>query len=134
MAIVETQTSDIPGVWVSKTRDQLLLSGPNAAKGGPGNAWAAGELLLSALNSCAAALMLSAAADKGIPLARVHVASESEKDTAQPDRYARLHVDFTLTGVSQADADTLLTYFKDNCPIYGSLSRGAPVTVKLHIN
>lgn len=129
--IVETRSTGLPGVWLSQARTQMLLSGPTPANGGSGNTWLAGELLLAALSTCATSLLHAAAADKSYGLSAVRIEAESERETERPDHYARLHLHFTLSGVDTSQAQELVEGFRRECPIYGTVSRGAPVSISI---
>ncbi|NYT24967.1 OsmC family protein [Alcaligenaceae bacterium] len=131
--IVETRSTGVPGIWLSQARTQTLLSGATPANGGSGNTWLAGELLLASLNTCATSLLHAAAAEKGLALSSLRIAAESERDPDRPDHYARVHLGFTLGGVEEAQARELVEYFKRECPIYGTVSRGAPVSVAVMV-
>jgi len=131
--IVKTRATNLPGVWLSQARTQLLLSGATPANGGTDTTWYAGELLLAALNTCATSLLHSAAAERGLALPSVQITADSERDASQPDCYSRLHLHFELAGVDLAQANELVESFKSQCPIYGTVSRGAPTTVSVTI-
>lgn len=129
--IVKTRNTNVSGIWLSQARSQLLLSGATPSNGGSDATWYAGELMLAALNTCATSLLHAAAAELGFTLESVLITAESERDAAQPDRYSRLHLHFELNGVNSAQAHELVESFKSNCPIYGTVSRGAPTTVSV---
>lgn len=131
---VETRSTGVPGVWLSQARTQLLVSGPTPNHGGSGNTWLAGELLLAALGTCATSLLHAEADARGLALASVHVAGESERDAERPDQYRHVRLHFTLGGVAAHEAEALVEHFKAQCPIYGTVSRGAPVSVSVAVS
>jgi len=128
---VTTRDTNVPGIWVSQARSQLLLSGATPNNGGTDATWYAGELLLAALNTCATSLLHAAADERGWTLESVRINAESERDADAPDRYARLHLHFELGGVDDSQAGELVNNFKSQCPIYGTVTRGAPVTISI---
>lgn len=129
--IVKTRDTNAAGIWLSQARSQLLLSGATPGNGGSDATWYAGELLLAALNTCATSLLHAAATERGLTLQSVLITTESERDANHPDRYSRLHLHVELRGVNNAQAGDLVDSFKSNCPIYGTLSRGAPTSVSI---
>lgn len=130
---VTTRPTHVPGLWVSQARAQMLLSGATPKNGGTDATWYAAELLLAALNTCATSLIHAAADEKGLDLHDLLITAESERDAVQPDHYSRVHLHFHLQGVSQEEAEGLVAYFKANCPIYGTVSRGTPVSTTVSV-
>lgn len=131
MPSITSTTIGQNGRYLLSARDQHLVADATASRGGPGEAWLAGELLLAALATCAHAVIESSAREQGLTLSRVVVTGDSEADEAQPGHYGHVHLAFTLTGVDDAQANALVGEYLRICPIYGSVSRGAPVTVQI---
>lgn len=129
--IVKTRDTNVQGIWLSQARSQLLLSGATPGNGGSDATWYAGELLLAALNTCATSLLHAAATERGLVLQSVLITAESVRDGSQPDRYSRLHLHFELNGVNSTQAGELVESFTSQCPIYGTVSRGAPTSVSI---
>ena len=100
-----------PGRYVLDARANHLVSDSRL---GPGESIQAGELLLSALASCAMANFEANAAAEGL-------------GTIDPTRYDFTHVTITVDGVEQADADTLAARFVASCPIYNTIRRGGNI-------
>ncbi len=132
--IVKTQNTNIPGIWLSQARSQLLLSGATPTNGGSEATWYAGELMLAALNTCATSLLHAAATERGWKLQSVSITATSERDVAQPDRYSSVHLHFQVSGVNSVQARELVESFQAHCPIFGTVSRGAPTTVSITAN
>src|SRR5690606_16910099 len=128
---VTTRDTNVPGIWVSQARSQLLLSGATPNNGGTDATWYAGELLLAALNTCATSLLHAAADERGWTLEPVRITADSERDSNAPDHSSRLHLHFEVGGVDDSQAVELVDNFKSQCPIYGTVSRGAPTTVSI---
>ncbi|RBL86430.1 hypothetical protein DDE05_10440 [Streptomyces cavourensis] len=73
MPHVSSTTIGQAGRYLLSARDQHLVADATASRGGPGQAWLAGELLLAALATCAHAVIESHAKEQGWPLAGVTV-------------------------------------------------------------
>lgn len=131
---VQTSSIGQPGLWITHARHNFLVAGASAEKGGTGEAWLAAELLLSALTSCATSIVSSAAAQRGIALTHTQIRASSERDTADPGRYASVTLDFLLSGPSLEQAHELVAQFQRECPIYGTISRGAPLTTTVSVS
>jgi len=129
MPSVHANLTRQPGRYLLSTRDQHLVADATASRGGPGEAWTAAELLLGALLTCAQAVVESTARTTGVTLRDARIEAESEPDADKPGHYAFIRLRFELHGPTQAQAEELVAAFTSVCPIYGSLSRGAPVTV-----
>lgn len=130
---VHTRTIGQPGLFLATARHNHLLSGASAERGGDGHAWLAGELLLAALAGCASSIVAGAAAEQGIALAHADVHATSEKDASNPGHYASITLSFVLRGPTQAEAEALVALFQRECPIYGTLARGAPMRTSVRI-
>lgn len=127
MTTVHTRTFGEPGAWLVKARHHHLVGGASRERGGDGQAWAAAELLLGALTGCAASIIADEAASRGVPLGALEIAAESSRDPQDRTRYAFIRVAVAMAGPTQAQATALVEAFTRACPIYGTLSRGAPV-------
>jgi hypothetical protein len=71
------------------------------------------------------------ARSRGIPLDQVEVTIEATRkpDGAPPTEHAtfqRVAMAFALVGPSEAQADTLVTFYQRNCPLYGSVAVATP--------
>lgn len=124
-------TTGQPGTWLLKSRHNYLVSSATPERGGTGEPWVAGELLVAALASCAASIVADAAARRDIGLRHLGVTASSERDANDPTRYAAVTLEFELHGPSPQEAESLVEEFQANCPIYGTLSRGAPLHVSI---
>ncbi|MFA7394177.1 MAG: OsmC family protein [Pigmentiphaga sp.] len=122
----------LPGRYLLTTRDQHLVTDSMKSRGGPGEAWSAGELLAGALVSCCNALVESAATEKNIALDNLRIQASCEPDENKMGHYAYVRLEIFIDGPTPAQAEELVTVFTTVCPIYGSLTRGAPVTVQLN--
>ncbi|RJG00994.1 OsmC family protein [Noviherbaspirillum sedimenti] len=120
------------GRYLLSARDQHLVADATQSRGGPGEAWSAGELLLSALLTCANAVIQSVALERNIALLDARIDGSCEADPERQGHYAHIRLDIQLDGPSQEEAEELVFAFTAVCPIYGSLSRGAPVSLALN--
>jgi uncharacterized OsmC-like protein len=134
MNSVYTQTIGLSDAWLLRARQHHLVAGPTAARGGDESTWKAAELLLGALASCATAIIADAAAAQNIPLRNLRIEAESERDPDDKTRYRFIRVRVHATGPSWREAETLVGTFQQECPIYGTLSRGAPVHFDIHVS
>src|SRR5213083_855085 len=70
------------------------------------------EAFLAAVSSCGVTLIEMHAHDTGVPLAGMDVTIEGVRTAAEPNRFARVAMDFALAGVSQAQAETLVETYR----------------------
>ncbi|OZI74874.1 OsmC family protein [Bordetella genomosp. 12] len=131
MPTLRSTTIGLQGRYLLSARDQHLVADATPSRGGPGQAWLAAELLLAALATCAQAVIESSAREQAVVLRCVRVHGEAEADEARPGHYAFVRLDFELEGATQEEARALVGVYLNICPIYGSVSRGAPVTVNI---
>lgn len=126
---VTTRSAGEPALWLTRARHHHVVSGASAERGGDGQALAAPELLLAALTTCAASIVADEAHSAGIHLHELTVSASSDKDPQAPGHYRDVTLHFVLRGTDAAGAEALVTHFRENCPIYGTLSRGAPLRI-----
>jgi uncharacterized OsmC-like protein len=70
------------------------------------------EAFLAAVSSCGVTLIEMHAKDTGVPLAGMAVTIEGTRTAAQPNRFARVHMAFELTGVGQREAEALVETYR----------------------
>jgi len=121
------------GRFVVSAGRNHLVSDTRASIGGPGEAITAGDLLLSALASCALALIHEHAETLGAVLEDVAVEASFQRNPDDPTRYRSIRIAVTVDGVDRTTAAALVQHFADRCPIYNTLRRGSDgnVTVAL---
>ncbi|WP_043807242.1 OsmC family protein [Rhodococcus triatomae] len=112
----------VPGRFVLDARTNHLVSDSRL---GPGESIQAGELLLSAVVSCAMANFEANATELGIPVTSIAVDAEHARGTADPTRYEFTRIRVTVRGVAQSAADALGERFVATCPIYNTIRRGS---------
>ncbi|MFI0369334.1 OsmC family protein [Actinomadura sp. 1N219] len=131
-ASAQTRTTGIPGRFILSAEGRHLVVDASAATGGVAEAFVAQELLVGALATCAQAVISLKADEMGLTLRGVTVDVESSRDPdVRPPVYDGFTMDFEISGASQDDAETLVTFFQENCPIYHTLASAAPMKVTI---
>lgn len=128
---VDSRLSGQPGRFLLQARDQHLVVDASVGRGGLAQAWQAAELLLAALQTCSHAVIDDEARQLGLNGYSLHIEADCENDEDRPGHYRYLSLDYHFQGVSQEQAQDLVARFQAVCPIYGSLTRGAPVSVRV---
>lgn len=119
----------LAGRYVISSRHNHLVSDGRVSQGGPGDAIFAGELLLASLVSCALGLVLKRTLELGGTDAEV--AAQFLRDPADSTRFAEMTLDFVFKGLDDAQAQEAVDYFTGKCPIYNTLHRGGPITIRI---
>jgi uncharacterized OsmC-like protein len=117
-----------PGRFIAETRDLFLVTDATAGRGGEERSWMAGELLLAALGTCAVSSVSAFAAEEGASLEDVQATTTSVRHPDDPTRYESILLSVITRGVDQATADHLVQRFTENCPVYGTVSRGGNIS------
>ena len=125
---VDVELTRTQGRFIARTRDLFLVTDAPANRGGEELAWGANELVLSAIGSCAVSSVAAFAREEGVPLTDVHAEARSARDPEDPTRYAWVALEVTTDGVDQDVAERLVQRFFANCPVWGTVSRGAEVS------
>ena len=126
---VTSHLSGQQGRFLLQARDQHLVVDSSQARGGPGQAWQAAELLLGALVTCSNAVITEQARLDNVLLLNLSIQTSCDPDPDQPGHYKFIQLDYLFSNVSQINAEKWVNQFTLVCPIYGSLSRGAPVQI-----
>lgn len=119
------------GRFLLNARDQHLVVDASPGRGGQGQAWQAAELLLGALQTCSHAVIDDEARRRGWLHYGLEIHAQCEADETRSGHYRYIELKYRFSGLTQAQAEELVRVFTDVCPIYGSLSRGAPVTLRV---
>ncbi|MFF0818434.1 OsmC family protein [Rhodococcus sp. NPDC003318] len=114
----------VPGRFVIDARTNHLVTDSRL---GPGESIQAGELLLSAVVSCAMANFEATAQDLGLPVTGVTVDASHARGVEDPTRYDFTRIAITVRGVDQSAADLLGERFVATCPIYNTIRRGSGI-------
>jgi uncharacterized OsmC-like protein len=129
LTTVNVQTTRTDGRFIAQARDQFLVTDSTVSRGGTEEAWTAGELLLAALGTCTVSSVTFYARETGAPLADVSAAASYARDPDDPTRYSYVTLEVTTQGVSQEVAEHLVRLYTENCPVFGTVSRGAVISV-----
>src|SRR5438552_19088171 len=70
------------------------------------------EAFLAAVSSCGVTLIEMHAQETGVKLAGMAVTIEGARTAAQPNRFARVHMTFELSGVGQPEAEALVEPYR----------------------
>ncbi|MDR2127862.1 MAG: OsmC family protein [Burkholderiaceae bacterium] len=120
------------GRFIASAREQHLVADATTQRGGPGEGWAAAELLLAALGTCAAAVVQAQARESGgietLPL-RIHI--HSEPDPGDSRRYAFISLEFLVPAAHVRQARKWIRTFQQTCPIYNTLAQGTHLRVRI---
>jgi uncharacterized OsmC-like protein len=107
---IRSSSADVVGRAVSVARGHRLAL-DSSSRPQP-DAFTNSEAFLAAVSSCGVTLIEMHAHDTGVPLARMDVTIEGVRTAAEPNRFARVAMDFALAGVSQAQAETLVETYR----------------------
>jgi uncharacterized OsmC-like protein len=133
-ASAQTQTTGIPGRFILSAEGRHMVVDASAAAGGAAESFVAQELLAGALATCAQAIIHGKSVELGVHPSVVQVEVTSERDPdAMPPVYSSFAMDFTLSGVTQEQAEELVAQFTSMCPIYYAISSVAPMTVAVAV-
>lgn len=117
------------GRFLAEARERFLVVDSTEGRGGPGQAWLAGELLLAALGACATSSVTHFAREEDIPLDDVEATVSYTRHPTDPTSYEEIVLNVTTWGVGQDVAEHLVRLYTENCPVYGTTSRGGKVEV-----
>lgn len=129
---VTSQLTSAPGRFLLQARQQHLVVDSSTERGGAGEAWQAAELLLGALITCSNAVITEQARNSEQALPDLQITASCEADKDNPGHYLYIRLDYLFSGVELSTAQHWVDAFTNICPIYGSLSRGAPVQITVH--
>ncbi|HEU5320102.1 MAG TPA: hypothetical protein VFX28_04820 [Methylomirabilota bacterium] len=107
---VRSSSSGTPGRAVSQARGQRLVL-DSSSRPQP-DALTNSEAFLAGVSSCGVTLIEMHARETGVPLARMDVAIEGVRPAADPARFSRVTLRFTLAGVSQVQAESLVETYR----------------------
>ncbi|MGH2514434.1 MAG: OsmC family protein [Ktedonobacterales bacterium] len=114
---VHARSTDVFGRVLCNARDQhIVVDGP-VQNGCPGEAVTPAELFLSGVAACGVELVGVLARAQSMPLSAVRVDIRGMQDPAHPVRqdvnlFNAVHLDFTLSGVTEAQGEELIAAFK----------------------
>jgi uncharacterized OsmC-like protein len=123
--------ADIFGRYILSARHNHLVSDGRASQGAPGEAVFAGELLLASLVSCGLGLVYQSALERNEPKPEVELTAEFLRNKDDPTRFASLTLIFRFQQIDRTLAEYYVQHFTSKCPIYNTLNRGGPVTIRI---
>ena len=126
------RSAGLAGRYIVSSRHNHLVSDGRVSQGGPGDAFFAGELLLGALVSCAVGLVLKRTLELGGQDATVE--AQFLRHPTDPTRFLEMTLDFHFKGLDDTQAKDAVEYFTSRCPIYNTLDRGGPITLRHHLS
>ena len=121
------------GRFVISSGAKHVVADSTAARGGPGEAMGAGELLLASLCSCGLALVTEAARERGLALSGARIETTYTTDPEDRTRMSRLAVTLGVAGVDRDAGQGLLDAFTQVCPIWNTLARSTPHEAHLEL-
>jgi uncharacterized OsmC-like protein len=124
------RSTEVFGRVLCNARQQhFVIDGP-IWNGCPGEALTPGEAFLAGVAGCGVELSQVIAAEDGLALGAVDVQIEGVVDREQPVRqdltvFNRVRMRFTIEGVSDEQARSLVERVAQRCPLYGSVAASA---------
>lgn len=116
-------TTALPGRFVVSARGAHIVADTPAARGGPGEAPSAAELMLSSLAVCGLSIVTRTARERGDALAGATIEATYALAPGDRTRIERLGLVLRACGVDQGAADALLRAFTEACPIWNTVVR-----------
>ena len=107
---VRSSSSGVIGRAASVARGQELVL-DSSSRPRP-DALTNSEAFLAGISSCGVTLIEMHAQEAGIPVTHLEVAIEGARSAADPARFARVSMTFTITGVSQPQAEVLVETYR----------------------
>jgi uncharacterized OsmC-like protein len=126
----EARSTDVVGRVLCNAREQhFVIDGP-IWNGCPGEALTPGEAFLAGVAGCGVELSQVIAAEDGLAVGAVEVRIQGIVDRERPVRedltvFNRVRMRFTIEGVSDQQARSLVARVAQRCPLYGSVAASA---------
>lgn len=126
MYATTSKTTDVPGRTLNSARtNHWVIDSPS----GPNEAVTTGESFVAGIAACGTSLIELHAQRNQLPFGTLSVAIEGARtDESWPD-FAWINVHFTFTGISEDQAGSYVEVWKENCPLYRAVVKGATVNV-----
>jgi len=124
---VRARSTDIFGRVLCSARDHhFIVDGP-IQNGCLGEAVTPAEVFLSAVAACGVELLHVIARDQNAQLERATIEIHGEVDRGNQARsdlttFNSVRLNFTLWGVDDPQAESLVNGFKGRCPLYGTVA------------
>ena len=107
---VRSSSSEVLGRARSEARGHRLVL-DSSSRPQP-DAFTNSEAFLAGVSSCGVTLIEMHAKESGIPMSGIDVTIEGARTSAEPNRFATVTMTFEIAGVSQAQADELVTTYR----------------------
>lgn len=140
-ALATTTTSALlagsPGRAIATARGHHVVVDSPPPLGGPNEELNPLDALLSALATCAVFVCETAAREQDVPLRSAEATVEADFDPrgvkgADVDpRIQAFRLTLALEGPTDGQAEALVAAFRARCPIYTTLSRAAPIEIRV---
>jgi uncharacterized OsmC-like protein len=131
---VQSRTVGIPGRYILSGQGKHMVVDASPASGGAGESFVAQELFVGALATCAQAIVHARGQELSIAPSSVVVSVESERDLeATPPAYSSVRMEFTFCGVTESEANILVTAFTHGCPIYHTVASATTMRVSVRV-
>ncbi len=121
------------GRFILSSGTKHIVADATAPRGGPGESFGAGELVMASLCSCALALVVEAARDRGLPKLEAAIECSYVTDPDDRTRMSELTAVLRVAGVDADTARALLDAFINICPIWNTLARTTPHTSRVEL-
>jgi uncharacterized OsmC-like protein len=128
---VSGRADETYGRSIVSARHNHFVSDGRVSQGAPGEAVSAGELLLASLVSCGLGLIHASARDRNEPKPEVTLTAEFLRNSEDPTRFESLTLIFSFKDTEPTLAEAYVAHFTGKCPIYNTLKRGGPTTVRV---
>ena len=126
---VSATTTDTAGRFMLTARQVHVVTDASVARGGPGEALQAAELLLASLATCGLAMVTDAARTRESALTCATARASYTVDPEDRTRFSIVRLHFRLVGVGRSEAEDLVRTFIDDCPIYNTIVRTTPAEI-----
>ena len=120
------RATDQPGRFIFSARQVHMVGDAMTARGGTGEAFLAGELLLSGLATCGLAIVTDEARRRDGRLAAAVADTTYSVDPDDTTRVRHLAIAFRVAGIAHVEADVLVRAFTERCPIYNTIAGATP--------
>ena len=108
---IRSSSSGTLGRARNSVRGQTLLLDSSARP--QADALTNSEAFLAGVSSCGVTLIEMHAQESGLPLRRMDVTIEGVRTAAEPNRFASVSMTFELSGVTQAQAESLVKVYRE---------------------
>lgn len=123
---VRSRTTDVPGRTLNQARtNHWIIDSPS----GPNEAVTTGESFVAGIAACGVSLIELHAQRQNLPFGTLAVDIDGVRTDASWPDFENIDVHFTFTGITDDQAGSLVEVWKENCPLYRAVVKGATVNV-----